>query len=147
MSTLPQDTKMKVFIDTNILLDIIEGREKFLIPALNIFDLGMNGNIEMYATSLTFANCMYVARKNVGQAKAIEGLRFLKKYVKIASMDDMQCVRALNSDMADFEDMLQYEAALAEGCGMIVTRDANRHFPTNAIPILSPQAFLDSFAS
>lgn len=138
---------MKVFLDTNILLDIIEGRKEFLIPALNIFNLGMDGSIEMFATSLTFANCMYVARKNVGQVRAIDGLRFLKKYVKIASMDDRQCVRALNSKMSDFEDMLQYEAALAEGCDVIVTRDANRHFPTDVIPILAPEAFLDKFAT
>ena len=138
---------MKVFLDTNILLDIIEGREKFLIPALNIFDLGMNGAIDMYATSLTFANCMYVAKKNIGQTKAVEGLRFLKKNVKIAPMDDRQCTRALNSNTPDFEDMLQYEAALAEGCDVIVTRDANRHFPTDTIPILAPIAFLDKFAS
>lgn len=138
---------MKVFLDTNILLDIIEGREKFLIPALNIFNLGMNGDIEMFTTSLTFANCMYVAKKNVGHAKAVEGLRFLKKYVRIATMDDRQCVRALNSDMPDFEDMLQYEAALAEGCDVIVTRDANRHFPTDIIPILNPEEFLNKYAT
>ena len=138
---------MKVFLDTNILLDIIEGREKFLIPALNIFNLGMNGDIEMFTTSLTFANCMYVAKKNVGQAKAVEGLRFLKKYVRIAPMDDRQCVRALNSDMPDFEDMLQYEAALAEGCDVIVTRDANRHFPADIIPILNPEEFLNKYAT
>ena len=138
---------MKVFLDTNILLDIIEGREKFLIPALNIFNLGMNGDIEMFTTSLTFANCMYVAKKNIGQAKAVEGLRFLKKYVKIASMDDRQCVRALSSNMPDFEDMLQYEAALAEGCDVIVTRDTNRHFPTDIIPILNPEAFLNKYAT
>lgn len=74
---------MKVFLDTNILLDIIEGREKFLIPALNIFNLGMNGDIEMFTTSLTFANCMYVAKKNVGQADIIpipNPEEFLNKY-------------------------------------------------------------------
>ena len=54
---------------------------------------------------------------------------------------------ALNSNMPDFEDMLQYEAALAEGCEVIVTRDVNRHFPTDIIPILAPIAFLDKFAA
>ena len=138
---------MKVFLDTNLLLDIIEEREPLLMPALNIFDLGMRGKIEMYASPLTLANCMYVARKHVGYEKAIEGLKFIKKYVTIAAMDDEQCLRALNSNMPDFEDMLQYEAARAALCGVIVTRDANRHFPLGSIPVLAPEQFLNTYAA
>ena len=46
--------------------------------------------------------------------------------------------------MPDFEDVLQYESAVAAGCEVIVTRDKRRHFPTGGIPILSPDDFLDS---
>lgn len=138
---------MKVFLDTNILLDIIEAREPFMMPALNVFDLGVRGSIEMYASSLTFANCMYVARKHVGYEKVLEGLKFIKRYVRIAAMDDNQCQRALNSKMPDFEDMLQFEAACAAGCEVIVTRDTNRHFPINQIPVLSPEQFLNTYVT
>ena len=135
----------KVFIDTNIILDIIEGRQAFLLASSNVFDLGVKGLIQMYATPLTFANCIYIARKNVGYEKAVEGLRILKRYVKVAMMDDIQLSNALNSDMPDFEDILQYEAAIASGCEVIVTRDKKRHFPQGGIPILSPESFLEYF--
>ena len=49
---------MRVFLDTNILLDIIEGRQQFLLASSNVFDLGIRGLIEMFATPLTFANCV-----------------------------------------------------------------------------------------
>ncbi len=137
---------MKIFLDTNILLDIIEERGPFLLAALNVFDLGMKGSIKMYATSLTFANCMFVARKHIGHEKALEGLRFIKKYVRIAAMDEEQCQLALASNMPDFEDMLQYEAAISAECDVIVTRDENRHFPTQYIPIMSPEHFLNTYA-
>ena len=137
---------MNVFLDTNLLLDIMERRETFLMTALNVFDAGMRGRIEMYATSLTFANCMYVAKKHVGYEKALEGLRFFKKYIKIAPMDDGQCQRALNNNMPDFEDMLQFEAARAAECDVIVTRDTNRHFPIGSLPVLPPERFLNTFA-
>jgi len=136
---------IKVFLDTNIILDIIEERQQFLLPSLNVFDLGVRGKIQLCATSLTFANCIYVARKNVGYENAITGLRRLKQILKIVPMDDAQCLRALNSDMPDLEDMLQFEAAIAFGCDVIVTRDKNRHFPQNIIPILSPSDFLDFY--
>lgn len=138
---------MRVFLDTNILLDIIEGRQKFLLASSNVFDLGVRGKIQMFATPLTFANCVYTARKNVGYERAVNGLKRLKNYVKTAAMDDDQVTDALCSEMPDFEDMLQYEAAIAAKCDAIVTRDKKRHFPKDGLPILSPEAFLDEFFS
>lgn len=136
---------MRVFLDTNILLDIIEGRQKFLLASSNVFDLGIREQINMFATPLTFANCVYTARKNVGYEQAISGLRSLKNYVKTATMDDVQVTDALCSDMPDFEDMLQYKAAVASKCDVIVTRDKKRHFPNNGIPVLSPEDFLNKY--
>ncbi len=136
---------MRVFLDTNIILDIIEGRQQFLVASSNVFDLGIRGEIALFATPLTFANCVYVAKKNVGYEKAIEGVKLLKRFITIATMDDDQVARALSSDMPDFEDMLQYEAAAVAACDVIVTRDKNRHFPSKGIPVLSPELFLDEF--
>ncbi|MBR2237724.1 MAG: PIN domain-containing protein [Prevotella sp.] len=136
---------MRVFLDTNILLDIIEARQKFLLASSNVFDLGIKRRIELFATPLTFANCVYTARKNVGYENAIHGLKALKAYVKTTTMDDNQVMDALCSDMPDFEDMLQYKAAEAAGCDAIVTRDKKRHFPQKGIPVLSPEAFLNEY--
>lgn len=126
-------------------MDIIEGRQKFLLASSNVFELGIEGKIQMFATPLTFANCVYTARKYVGYERAVKGLRSLKSYVRTAAMDDLQVSNALNSDMPDFEDMLQYEAALAAKCDIIVTRDRKRHFPTEEIPVLSPEVFLNTY--
>ena len=137
---------IQVFLDTNILLDIIEGRQKHLLASSNVFDMGIKGYIQMFATPLTFANCVYTARKNVGYDNAIEGLKSLKKYLKAAKMDDEQVETALNSGMPDFEDMLQYESAVASRCDVIVTRDKKRHFPQDGrIPVLSPDEFLNEY--
>ena len=136
---------MRVFLDTNILLDIIEGREQFLLSSSNVFDLGIRGKIQMFATPLSFANCVYSARKNVGYDAALNGLRSLKRYVKTAAMDDDQVTEALCSSLPDFEDMLQYKAAEASKCDVIVTRDKKRHFPQGGIPILAPELFLNNY--
>ena len=136
---------IRVFLDTNILLDIIEGRQKFLLASSNVFDLGIKGEIKLFATPLTFANCVYTARKNVGYENAIRGLEVMKSHITTATMDDEQVTNALNSGMPDFEDMLQYQAALSSKCDAIVTRDKKRHFPSDGIPILSPEDFLNTY--
>ena len=46
---------MRVFVDTNILLDIIEGRQKFLLASSNVFDLGITGQIQ-YVRTRNFSN-------------------------------------------------------------------------------------------
>jgi len=136
---------MRVFLDTNILLDIIEERHTFVLASANVFDLGIKGQIQMVASPLTFVNCIYVARKNVGYQKAFQGMKLLKQFVAVATMDDKQVSSALEGDVPDFEDRLQFEAAVAAQCNVIVTRDKKRHFPQGHIPILSPEEFLNEF--
>lgn len=82
---------MKVFLDTNILLDVIEGRQGFVVPFSNIIQLGIDSYLKLYATPLTFATCMYVARRNAGTEKAREGLRILKRFITASTMNDDQC--------------------------------------------------------
>ena len=136
---------MRVFLDTNILLDIIEERQLFLIASANVFDLGVRKQIQLFASPLTFANCIYTARKNVGYQKALQGIKLLKQFVEVTTMDDNQVSYALEDDVSDFEDRLQFESAIAAQCEVIVTRDKKRHFPQGRIPILSPEEFLNKF--
>ena len=52
---------MKVFLDTNILIDVIENREGTII-AKNILQYGRNGSLELYASYLSYANINYIKR-------------------------------------------------------------------------------------
>lgn len=134
----------KLFLDTNILLDVIEARPNFFIPSTNILDLGVRKKVDLYATSLTFANCFYVARKSVGAAQAILWLQRVKKYVHVCAMDEAQCETALFADAPDFEDMLQYQSALAANCDVIITRN-KKHFPNDTISVMTPAEFFDIY--
>lgn len=136
---------MRVFLDTNILLDIIEERQEFLADSANVFDLGIKGQIQMFASPLTFVNCVYIAKKNVGYHNAMQGIKLLKQFVVATTMDDRQVTYALQENVPDFEDRLQFEAAIAAQCDVIVTRDTKRHFPHDRIPILTPIEFLSAF--
>ena len=131
----------KVFVDTNVLLDVMEQREGFYIESSEIMQLGYDKKILIYTTSLSFANCYYILRKVIGKEKAMETLRFFKTFITIAPMDNPLCEQALSAIAPDFEDMLQYEAAIASKCDVLVTRD-QKHFPKDSIPVLSPHEFI-----
>ena len=133
----------RVFLDTNILIDVMLHREPFVHDSAEVLNRGFNGQIELYATPLSFATCLFVARKALGYTNTIEALKILEKHILIAPMDAVQLHEALYAAAPDFEDMLQYNAAISAKCEYIVTRN-EKHFPQGTTPVLSPVAFLQS---
>ena len=137
---------MKVFLDTNILIDFIALRENFYQASANLIHLGIKGEVELYTTPLTYATCVFVARKVLGYEGAVKVMQILDNYLKVTTMDGSQCHNALFSTMSDFEDMLQFESAYAAGCDVIVTRN-KKHFPQDVIQVLDTLEFFDSYWS
>lgn len=132
---------MRAFIDTNILIDVLAHRESFFEASSNVVNLGVIGEIELCTTSLSYATTVYITRPVLGYTGAIKAMKSLEPYLTVVPMDAEQCHNALFSDMPDFEDMLQYNAAIAADADVIVTRN-KKHFPKQGIPILTPQEFL-----
>ena len=131
----------RVFLDTNVLLDVLLHREPFVHDSAHVLNRGFKGEIALYSTPLSFSTCMFVARKMLGYANALEALKILEHHINVATMDSTQLHEALYAVAPDFEDMLQYYAALAVGCSHIVTRN-ERHFPQSGIIVLSPADFM-----
>lgn len=127
----------RLFIDTNVLLDVVLRRGQFVQESARVIDLGMRNKTQLVTTALTFATCVYVSRKSLGYDTSIECMKVLEKYFDIAPMNDIQVHEALYANMPDFEDMLQYHAALASGCDVIITRNV-KHFPQQLIPVMAP---------
>lgn len=136
---------MKVFLDTNILIDVLARREGFYEAASNIVNLGINGEVRLHTTSMSVATTLFVVRKVLGYDNTIAALKALEPFIEIVPMDAEQCHNALHSEMPDFEDILQYEAAKAAGCNAVVTRN-KKHFPDSGINILTPLEFLSQMS-
>jgi len=131
----------RVFLDTNVLLDVLLHREPFVHDSACVLNMGFKGKIALYSTPLSFSTCMFVARKMLGYANALEALKILEHHINVATLDSAQLHEALYAVAPDFEDMLQYHAAKAAECSHIVTRD-ERHFPQKGIVVLSPTDFM-----
>jgi hypothetical protein len=68
----------RIFIDSDIILDLLCKREPFYAFAAEVFTLGDLGKIELVTTSVVFANVFYILRKVLGIEKAKE-LSLLQK--------------------------------------------------------------------
>lgn len=133
---------MKVFLDTNILIDVLEQRVPYFKAAANILDLGANGKIKLYASALTFVNCIYIVRKKAGYSKVIESVRLLRDIISVSPMTQTEFDRAMAGMAPDMEDALQYQSALSSGCELIITRN-KKHFPQDGMPVITAEEFFD----
>lgn len=141
---------MKVFLDTDILLDLLLGRDGYQDSAV-IFQRQDEGRLQICVSILTMINVAYVYRKTVGQPMAVANVKYLSGLVEVLPMDSQQLQQALLLDGKDFEDTLQAVCAATAGCDYLITRNDRDYrigrglaarLPHPLPRILSPAAFL-----
>lgn len=105
----------RVFLDTNVVIDLMAKREPFFADAKSIFSRSADGKFTLLLSVLSFWNIFYLMRKDPGEAKARKDLAILASLVKVvpALGEDLQ--RALESDLKDLEDALQLKRLSAQG--------------------------------
>ena len=134
----------KVFVDTNIVIDLLSRREPFYEEAARLFSLADKKQIEIGLSSLTIANTSYTLLKQLNSATAKSILRNLRLVVRVLSLDDKIVDLALNDEaFHDFEDGLQYFTAKENRQDVIITRNL-KDFKHSTIPILTARQFIES---
>ena len=134
----------KILIDTNIILDIALDRKPFVEKSIEFIRLIAKNNIEAFVTATTVTDIYYVTQKKTGHTKTIGFLKNLFMFMKIAGVDSVSILNALNSDMTDFEDAVQCETAKQKNIQIIVTRNQS-DFKDSGLKIYSPEEFINSF--
>jgi predicted nucleic acid-binding protein len=133
----------KVFVDTNIVIDLLAKRDPFFSEAAALFSLADKGQIKLSVSSLTIANTSFTLLRQVNSPKAKAILRSLKLVVDVLSLDDKIIELALNDEtFSDFEDGLQYFTALENGQDLIITRNL-KDFKNSKLPTMTAQQFIN----
>ena len=133
----------KIFIDSDIILDLLCKCDPFYSFAAEVFTLGDTKKIELVTTSLVFANVFYILRKLLGIEKAKELLRKLRIIISVVSVDEKVVDLALNSKFTDFEDGLQYFTARENDIKIILTRNV-KDYKEKDLLIQTPEEYLKS---
>jgi len=114
----------KLFIDSDIILDLLAERELFFDDAAKIFSLAYDKKLALFTTAVVLANVFYILRKIKGNAEAKRQIRNLRLLVHILPINENIVDMALNSKFGDFEDGLQYFTATENNIPAIITRNA-----------------------
>ncbi|MBP9084325.1 MAG: PIN domain-containing protein [Bacteroidia bacterium] len=131
----------KVFVDTDIILDLLAGREPYYQYAAKLFSLADSGKLEICVSSLTFSNLNYILSKQFSVAQARKKLLTFKTLVTVLNVNEKVVDLALNSDFKDFEDALQYFTATEFKVTTLLTRNL-KDFKKAEIAVLSAEQYL-----
>ena len=131
----------KVFIDSDVILDLLAQREPHYSSAARLFSLIDRQEIAAYTSSLVFANLHYLLKKLASNAFALKSLRKLKTLINILPTDEKVIEQSLNSEFSDFEDAIQYFTAVNNGVSFIITRNKS-DYKKSKINVLTAEEFL-----
>ena len=132
----------KVFVDTDIILDLLSNREPHYTPSAYLFSEADKGKTKIYVSSLSFSNLNYILSKLYSPDQARKKLLKFKTLVTVLAVTDKVVDLALSSDFKDFEDGLQYFTAIEHNIRTLLTRNL-KDYKSAEIPIMTAEQFLN----
>lgn len=133
--------KDKVFIDSDIILDIALNRKPHFIPSSVILTLIENKIIDGCTSSVIVSNIYYIFRKIESHKSAVHFISKLRSIVKILPVTDEMIKLSIESGFNDFEDGLQYYCAMINKADYFITRNVKNYIKTD-IRVHAPEEYL-----
>ena len=133
---------MKLFLDTNILIDVIANRKPWVDEALVLLELAKQKKLTLIVADFSFINLAYITRKLFIQEELYALFSDLCLYVKVVEVGGMIIKKSFQKRWKDMEDCVQYLVAKREEADYLITRN-EKDFSDSDIPVLSPSEFLD----
>jgi predicted nucleic acid-binding protein len=131
----------KVFIDTDIVLDVALAREPFFSASKIVLAMAENNIIIGNISSNCIANIYYILRKTGGDSNARKFISNIVKYIAVITIDHQNVLEALKSKFSDFEDALQHYSAVENQCEYIITRNIE-DYKNSKIKVVLPEEFI-----
>lgn len=132
---------MRILIDTNVFLDLLQRREPYLQDAISIMELAHKNIVEGVIAAHSISNIFYILRKDYSIEKRKQLIRAISDVFPIIPINKEIIQKALDDNIDDFEDAIQYECALLAEVDYIVTRNVSDYTSTS-IRAITPKEFL-----
>lgn len=134
---------MRVYLDTNILIDFVCKREPFYEDAKSLFALGSIGQIEMVMSALSVVNAVYVGKK-YGLPVVKKRIKSILPFVSVCNLQTNVVIKALDAEWKDYEDFVQCMSAVEVFADCIVTRN-KKDFRNSSIPVYTIDELLEIY--
>lgn len=131
----------KIFIDSDVILDLVLDRAPFAEFSEKIFSLPAKIGVQLFTSSLVIANAYYFARKQNGKKVANNIITELKFELTVLPVGIDAIDFALNGTFNGFEDGIQFYTAKHNQCSIILTRNLS-DYKKASLPVMTAEQYL-----
>ena len=135
---------MRVFLDTNILLDVLLNRPGLVADSEAVILCCEAVGHPMFIAWHGLATAYYLIKRGRTEAEAMVEVDKILSWARVADATDAHARDARTLGFGDFEDALQAVSAEACAADCIVTRNTT-DFAKSTITVLTPQEFVKRF--
>lgn len=132
---------MRLMLDLNVLLDVLQGREPFVQCSAGVLSRVVSREDTGCIPSQALTTIHYVMRKYDSHEKANEVVDWVLAHLDVIPQEKVVFFRARSLAFRDFEDAAVASAAEAAACDRIVTRNVG-DFSGSPVPAVTPEEFL-----
>ena len=132
---------MVLLIDTNVLLDVLSARSEFVKDSSMIWKLCETKQAEGYVSVLSYANIIYIMRKQLSSEQIKDVFRKLNLIFTFTDFSVSILEKANDMGWKDFEDAIQAATAKAVRADYIVTRNV-KDFSQSEVAAFTPAELL-----
>lgn len=133
-----------LFIDTDVVLDIVLEREEFFENSSKIFQLYEEGELLLFTTPTIIINAQYIGQRLIAKEKCRSTINYLLKYFIILEANISIIKKAYQSKFIDIEDAVQYYTATQDDqIDYFITRNI-KDFKAGGshLPVITPSQYL-----
>lgn len=123
--------------DTNVILDLVLNRSGFAANATRLFQCIGETRLTGYMTASSVTDIYYISQREKDRVFAALAIRKLVSVLDVICVDGDTIRNALDSQVKDFEDAVQAQAAQSVSLDYIVTRNTT-DFHYSPVPAISP---------
>lgn len=135
------DSRPKVMIDLNVILDVLQKRDPFYETSAALLAATETGHVEGYIAAHSVTTLFYLIQKGKSPSEARATITNLLQFLKIGIVDQTTIEQALNLDYRDFEDAVQMMSAVQCKVDCLITRNI-KDYQTALLPVVQPVDFL-----
>ncbi|MBL1214262.1 MAG: PIN domain-containing protein [Ignavibacteriae bacterium] len=134
--------KDRLFLDTNIVLDLLGERKPYYNSIAKIATLADKRKLRLMVSALSYSTIFYLLAKVEKKESVKEKLRKFKIISETSDLTDKIIEKALSSNFKYFEDALQYHCALSANCNILITRNV-KDFIQSELPVMTAKEYLN----
>ena len=126
---------MKVFLDTNIIVDILSRREPFFEDSYKAFSIICEQNYVPCVSASAVTDIVYILRKYIADKKQLHlSVQNFLKLIAVLSTTEQTITNAFLLNMDGYEDAVQLQIAMENQVAVIVTRN-EKDFPPHLVSV------------